>query len=42
MSVDVVMEEAERAKAEGASRFCMGAAWRQVPSNPNDERFQRS
>lgn len=37
-SVEIVMEEARAAKAEGASRFCMGAAWRQVP---NDERFQR-
>ncbi|MEO1137539.1 MAG: biotin synthase BioB, partial [Pseudomonadota bacterium] len=25
---DKVMEEAKRAKQEGASRFCMGAAWR--------------
>src|SRR5271156_2827165 len=26
-----VFEAAARAKAEGATRFCMGAAWRQVP-----------
>jgi len=26
-----VLEAAQRAKAEGATRFCMGAAWRQVP-----------
>lgn len=28
MGRDAVMAEAERAKAAGASRFCMGAAWR--------------
>jgi biotin synthase len=28
MSVDAVLEEARAAKAAGASRFCMGAAWR--------------
>lgn len=29
MEVDAVVAEARRAKAEGASRFCMGAAWRE-------------
>ncbi|WP_386068185.1 biotin synthase BioB [Tahibacter sp. UC22_41] len=28
MSLDVVVERARQAKAAGASRFCMGAAWR--------------
>jgi biotin synthase len=28
MAVDVVREAAQRAKAAGATRFCMGAAWR--------------
>jgi biotin synthase len=28
---DEVMRAAQRAKAEGATRFCMGAAWRQAP-----------
>ncbi|HEX3665592.1 MAG TPA: biotin synthase BioB [Rhizomicrobium sp.] len=28
MEVDAVIADAERAKAEGATRFCMGAAWR--------------
>ena len=28
MCVDDVLEEAQKAKAAGASRFCMGAAWR--------------
>ena len=29
MSLDAVLEEARAAKASGASRFCMGAAWRE-------------
>lgn len=29
---------AERAKAEGATRFCMGAAWRQVPDGKDFDR----
>lgn len=31
MSCDEVLPAAQRAKAEGATRFCMGAAWRQAP-----------
>lgn len=30
-TLDVVTAEAARAKAQGATRFCMGAAWRDVP-----------
>ncbi len=30
MQVDEVIADAERAKAAGADRFCMGAAWREV------------
>lgn len=30
MAVDDVLEAARRAKAGGASRFCMGAAWREL------------
>ena len=30
MAVDEVMRNAEKARAAGADRFCMGAAWRQV------------
>lgn len=30
MQVEVVLEKARTAKAAGASRFCMGAAWREV------------
>ncbi|MFZ3201242.1 MAG: biotin synthase BioB [Candidatus Acidiferrales bacterium] len=33
-----VVEAARRAKAEGATRFCMGAAWRQVPQGREFER----
>ncbi|HKR96849.1 MAG TPA: biotin synthase BioB [Candidatus Angelobacter sp.] len=31
MSCDEVLSAARQAKAEGATRFCMGAAWRQAP-----------
>lgn len=30
LSVDVVKQQAEAAKAAGATRFCMGAAWREL------------
>jgi len=30
MEADAVIEQAARAKASGASRFCMGAAWREL------------
>ncbi|WP_127474875.1 biotin synthase BioB [Sulfurivermis fontis] len=35
MEVDVVVAEAQKAKDSGATRFCMGAAWR----NPRDEQL---
>ena len=38
VSLDELTEAASRAKAQGATRFCMGAAWRDVP---NGERFDR-
>jgi biotin synthase len=31
MQVDEIMAAARNAKADGATRFCMGAAWRQAP-----------
>lgn len=31
MSTDEIMVHARRGKAEGATRFCMGAAWRDAP-----------
>ena len=37
MAVEDVVERAKRAKAQGASRFCMGAAWR----SPKDEDLDR-
>jgi len=37
MSIEVVLAEAKKAKAKGASRFCMGAAWR----NPTDKNLER-
>ena len=33
-----VLAAAKRAKAEGATRFCMGAAWRQVRDGKDFER----
>ena len=38
MDVDAVMEEARAAKANGSTRFCMGAAWREVKDGPQFER----
>jgi biotin synthase len=38
MSVEKVIREAKQAKEGGATRFCMGAAWRQIP---DDYRFSR-
>jgi len=37
MDVEAVVEAARAAKAAGASRFCMGAAWR----NPRGKNFER-
>ena len=34
MNVPDVLAAAERAKTEGATRFCMGAAWRDAPQGP--------
>ncbi len=38
MPLEEVRDEALRAKANGATRFCMGAAWREVKDGPE---FQR-
>jgi biotin synthase len=38
LAVDEVVEQAREAKANGASRFCMGAAWRQVRDNKDFDR----
>lgn len=38
MKVDEVVSAAHKAKAEGSSRFCMGAAWREVRNNRDFDR----
>jgi biotin synthase len=38
LSVDEVVGAAERARAAGATRFCMGAAWREVKNGPAFDR----
>jgi biotin synthase len=38
MDVDAVLENARAAKAAGATRFCMGAAWRHVKDGPQFDR----
>jgi biotin synthase len=38
MSVDEVLAAARRAREHGASRFCMGAAWREVKDGPAFDR----
>jgi biotin synthase len=34
VSIDELTESATRAREQGATRFCMGAAWRDVPDGP--------
>ena len=38
VSLDELTEAATRAKEQGAVRFCMGAAWRDVPNNDKFDR----
>jgi biotin synthase len=38
MEVEQVISQAKAAKATGATRFCMGAAWREVKDGPQFER----
>src|SRR5262245_31002254 len=38
LDVDDVLAAAQRAKAAGSTRFCMGAAWREVKDGPAFER----
>eukprot|EP00899_Mesostigma_viride_P012677 jgi/Mesvir1/2140/Mv16661-RA.1 len=40
MKIEEVLEQAKRAKEAGSTRFCMGAAWREV-STVSDNQFQR-
>ena len=37
LSLDEVLDAAQRAKASGSTRFCMGAAWREVRDNEDFE-----
>src|ERR1700732_1955268 len=39
MNPGEVLAAAHRAKGEGATRFCMGAAWRQVPKGREFEKI---
>ena len=39
VSVDDALQAARGARAQGATRFCMGAAWRDVPRGPQFERI---
>ena len=38
LSVQEVLTAASQARAQGATRFCMGAAWREVTSGPDFDR----
>ncbi len=38
MTVEDVLSKAQEAKGQGSSRFCMGAAWRDVKDGPEFER----
>jgi biotin synthase len=38
MDVEAVLAEADAARAKGATRFCMGAAWREVKDGPAFDR----
>ncbi|MFP6901981.1 MAG: biotin synthase BioB, partial [Opitutales bacterium] len=37
LDTETILEDARRATREGASRFCMGAAWKQVPDGSQFE-----
>ena len=41
LSLDEVLDAAQRAKASGSTRFCMGAAWREVRDNEDFEAILR-
>ncbi len=38
LSLPVVLQKAKEAKSEGATRFCMGAAWREIKNGPAFDR----
>ena len=37
LELDSVLEDAKKAKASGAKRFCMGAAWKHIPKKDIDK-----
>ena len=37
LDTETILEDARQAAEDGASRFCMGAAWKQVPKGPQFE-----
>jgi biotin synthase len=37
MQTDEILAATQAAKKDGATRFCMGAAWRQAPQGPEFE-----
>ena len=39
LNVNEVLEKAKKAKKSGASRFCMGAAWREVKDGPEFDKI---
>lgn len=41
LSVDDALSAAQNAKAQGATRFCMGAAWRDIPGGEQFDRVLR-
>src|SRR4030095_13915362 len=38
LALETVLESARAARANGADRFCMGAAWREAQDGPDFER----
>lgn len=38
LSLETVLEKARTAQSEGSTRFCMGAAWREITDGPDFER----
>ena len=37
LDTETILEDAQQAAEDGASRFCMGAAWKKVPDGPQFE-----
>ncbi len=39
LNLETVIEKAKQAKKEGATRFCMGAAWREIKEGPSFDKI---